>query len=392
MLGRGPIAFGPLAALTGFPPPPTTGHLAHSTMAQWRPLATAEPLAGPYQLSPLTLAATGTVRNQIFTGTLGVTLGALNPTLTGKVTVQGTAAGTLFPVVLIGTGTVVNHSHGTLAQTLGPLALSGSAGVLVQGTLGATSAEMVQWTPLASAKPLAGPFALGSLALAAAGTATNHVFTGTLAATLSPLALAGAGSITGGVISSGVLAATLDTLTLRSNGKAYVKGKLSATLGGLTLAGVGHITTARRTGTLGITLDALTLQASGGISVLPTSWPHEWCPAPGAARTSTLAVDVVQFGDGYCHRSTRGLDPVRPTMSYQFPFVGMGRLNDMNAFLKANGARGFQFQPPDSDGNVFVTADAWSASITDKNLTTDVVGTLQATFVQQFNPQPLNVP
>ena len=50
---------------------------------------------------------------------------------------------------------------------------------------------------------------------------------------------------------------------------------------------------------------------------------------------------------------------------------------------------GFWFTPPDGTTDVFVTADEWSASISDRNQS-DVIGTLQATFTRQFNPQPSN--
>ncbi len=214
---------------------------------------------------------------------------------------------------------------------------------------------------------------------------------GTLGVTLGALS----GTLSGTVTIQGTAAGTLFPLVLVGTGTVANRassGALSATLGALTLAGTGHVTQGLRTGTLAVTLGPLVLRGAGRAGIPVTAWPHEWCPAPGASRTSMLAVDTIQFGDGYSHRITRGLKPVRPAMNYQFPFVGMARLNDMNAFLKANGARGFQFQSPDSAAQVFVTADAWSASITDKNLATDIVGTLQATFVERFNPQPLNVP
>lgn len=119
-------------------------------------------------------------------------------------------------------------------------------------------------------------------------------------------------------------------------------------------------------------------------------WP--WCAMPGAARSTALAVDVVSFGDGYNHRATRGLNPVRPSWQLAFPFASLDELGTLDSFLKANAAAGFYMRPPDSAVDVFVTADSWSASITDKNAASGIVGTLQATFVQQFNPQPANKP
>jgi hypothetical protein len=46
-------------------------------------------------------------------------------------------------------------------------------------------------------------------------------------------------------------------------------------------------------------------------------------------------------------------------------------------------SRGFWFTPPESDTDVFVTADAWSNTIADKNKTQGIIGTLQATFVRR---------
>lgn len=115
-------------------------------------------------------------------------------------------------------------------------------------------------------------------------------------------------------------------------------------------------------------------------------WP--WCAMPGAARSTQLAVDQVNYGDGYNHRLTRGLNPARPSFSLSFPFTTLDELNELDAFLVANAAAGFWMRPPDSATDIFVTADAWSASITERNIASGIVGTLQATFVRQFNPQP----
>jgi phage-related protein len=123
--------------------------------------------------------------------------------------------------------------------------------------------------------------------------------------------------------------------------------------------------------------------------------PHDdpywgWCAQPGAARATTLVVDQTNYGDGYIHRATRGLNPARPGWSLVFPFVGLGELQSFDDFLVANSARGFWFTPPDGTADVFVTCDTWSATIADTNRAMGIVGTLQATFTRQFNPQPIN--
>lgn len=115
-------------------------------------------------------------------------------------------------------------------------------------------------------------------------------------------------------------------------------------------------------------------------------WP--WCVMPGASRTTNLKVDQIDYGDGYIHRATRGLNPARPQWSVQVPFTDLAELDGYNNFLSAYGVGGFWWTPPDSAADAFVYADAWSASITDRNNAAGIVGTLQATFVRCFNPQP----
>jgi len=117
-----------------------------------------------------------------------------------------------------------------------------------------------------------------------------------------------------------------------------------------------------------------------------------WCAAPGAARSTALAIDQTNYGDGYNHRATRGINPARPSWTLTFPFVGLDELQDFDDFLVANAATGFWFTPPDSATDLFVSCDTWSATIVDTNQGAGIVGTLQATFVRQFNPQPLNAP
>jgi phage-related protein len=107
------------------------------------------------------------------------------------------------------------------------------------------------------------------------------------------------------------------------------------------------------------------------------------------ARSTALAVDTNAMGDGYVHRATRGLNPARPSWTMTFPFTSAAELNAMDDFLVANGACGFWMRPPDQAAPVFVCCDAWSASIADKNNSTGIVGTFQATFARMFNPQPV---
>lgn len=123
---------------------------------------------------------------------------------------------------------------------------------------------------------------------------------------------------------------------------------------------------------------------------MPNTPYWSWCAMPGAARSTSLTVDQTTFGDGYNHRATRGLNPAKPQWTLAFPFVSLDELQTLDDFLVANAARGFWMRPPDSAADIFVTVDTWSATITDKNGSTGMIGTLQATFVRQFNPQPTN--
>jgi phage-related protein len=111
----------------------------------------------------------------------------------------------------------------------------------------------------------------------------------------------------------------------------------------------------------------------------------------GAGRSTKLNVDQVDFGDGYVHRMTRGLNPVRPSWSLQFPFRSQAELDERDRFLRAYATGGFYFTPPDATAQVFVYADEWSATITDRSGRGAMLGTLNVTMVQCFNPQPQGV-
>ena len=304
-------------------------------MSAWVPLAAADPLAGSglgtaaITLNALSLAATGTVANQVFPATLAATLGPLSLSATGAAQATGTAAVTLGSLGLVAFGTVADAGvvTGTLHATLDPLTLAATGSVSAHPAVGTLNAT------------------LGGLVLAGRGTVANQVFRGTLAATLGTLSLAGAGTV-----------ATLPRV-----------GALHATLGPVTLAARGHVV------------------------IVPTSWPHEWCPMPGPTRTNTLKVETVVLGDGYTYRLTRGLNPVGSTLTYAFPFEDVDHLTEMDAFLKQHGARGFAFTPPEADDPIFVCCNAWSATLTDRTGTSgEMVGQLTSTFERRFNLQPGN--
>jgi phage-related protein len=116
-----------------------------------------------------------------------------------------------------------------------------------------------------------------------------------------------------------------------------------------------------------------------------------WCPAPGLQRASKLAVDINAYGDGYVHRSTRGLNPVRYTFKGTFPFTSLAQLDDMLTFLDTYALPGFYFEPPDQPPGTWqlVTCDEWQSTIVDR-AGHEPVGTLTASFERAFNPQPIS--
>ena len=71
-----------------------------------------------------------------------------------------------------------------------------------------------------------------------------------------------------------------------------------------------------------------------------------WCPMPGMGVTTTMAVDTNAYGDGYIHRSTRGLNPARSAWTLTFPFTSADDLAVMTDFLKSYAVSGFWITPP----------------------------------------------
>jgi phage-related protein len=118
-------------------------------------------------------------------------------------------------------------------------------------------------------------------------------------------------------------------------------------------------------------------------------WPADWCPAPGPTRTQVLEVDIVDMGDGYRHRSTKGFKPVKQEWGYSFPFKSADQLNAMDTFLQTHAARGFWFMHPELLDPTMVVANSWSAQISDRTGKGDMVGTLQVQFMRTYNAQPL---
>lgn len=122
---------------------------------------------------------------------------------------------------------------------------------------------------------------------------------------------------------------------------------------------------------------------------MPNSPFWQWCPQAGMQRSTKLKLDQVDFGDGYVHRITRGINPVVPSWSISVPFTSVAELKERDDFLRANAVNGFWMLPADDTVEVYVYADDWQATITDRNGGGDMVGTLQVTVTRCFNPQPV---
>ena len=140
----------------------------------------------------------------------------------------------------------------------------------------------------------------------------------------------------------------------------------------------------------------ITENLSGGDDGVPPEPNWAWCPMPGMGTATKLNVDSAIYGDGYIHRSTRGLNPARTEWTMSFPFTSQAELEQMHIFLSAYAAPGFWIRPPDIGSLwAFVTADNWSWTVSDRargEPDVDYVGTFQATFTQSFNPQPIPIP
>jgi phage-related protein len=126
----------------------------------------------------------------------------------------------------------------------------------------------------------------------------------------------------------------------------------------------------------------------------PAPEPHwDWCPAPGMSRSWTHKVEIAAYGDGYKHRATRGLNPFESQWQCVFPFKTMAELSAMGSFLANHGVTGFYFSAPDSGGWIFVTCDNMSWTVSERRRDSeDYIGTLQASFDQAHNPQPISPP
>lgn len=158
---------------------------------------------------------------------------------------------------------------GSLAATLGALALASTGSAPATGTLTAT---------------------LGALTLASTGTLGTAAAVGTLTATLGALALAASGSAP----ARGTLVQSLGPLALASVGSAPARGALAVTLGPLVLQAADLVA---RTGSLGVTLGPLVLVSTGQVQVLG---PVETLPrterSPRARPFRFVASDYLQAG------------------------------------------------------------------------------------------------
>jgi len=105
-------------------------------------------------------------------------------------------------------------------------------------------------------------------------------------------------------------------------------------------------------------------------------------PTYGAQKSSAPTVRVVQFGDGYQHRLSFGLNQNPRIWSLTFN-VSETNADTIEAFLIARAADGasFDWTPPDEASALKWVCYQWSKSIPYNNR-----ATIDATFTQVFEP------
>lgn len=110
-----------------------------------------------------------------------------------------------------------------------------------------------------------------------------------------------------------------------------------------------------------------------------------WCPAPGYAVAKTPRMSTVNYGDGYVHRFTTGINVIQRKVSVVFN-GDQDTIAAIDAFLEANYLRGFNFTFAGPD--VVVTCDTWTVTWQDRQASGKFIGSLTAEFNRSYNIQP----
>lgn len=261
-------------------------------------------------LATITLAATSTIANSIYTATLAATLEDAAITTDSDLLIQGTLAATLETIALAATSTIADASaNATLAATLGDMTTAIAADLIaggsLAGTLGsitpaiaaeldieATLSNVLGAVTLASSADLIASGALnltlglttltsdadltakatlsGTLGDISISSTADLVASATLSGTLGDLALA-ATSTFGNVESNGALAVSLDPLGFAASSELLVSASFSGQLAAITLTSASTVANNVYSAAFDGTLDDMTLIGAGGLRIAAQS-------------------------------------------------------------------------------------------------------------------------
>jgi phage-related protein len=84
-----------------------------------------------------------------------------------------------------------------------------------------------------------------------------------------------------------------------------------------------------------------------------------WCPAPPMSSTSEWRMNIAQYGDGYEMRALDGINALNETFDLDYGLIPQGQIEEMQAYLIAQGARAFPFRHPVTGFLISVFCDSW---------------------------------
>jgi hypothetical protein len=214
------------------------------------------------------------------TGSLAVTLGALALAATATLGVSGSTTATLGAASVASTGVVSVAGSTSSALNAASVTSAGATGVsggssLALGAAGLSSAGATSIAGTAAAT-------LGPASATSTGTAA---VSGSVASIFSPATVTGAGSV-GSATVSGALATTLGPASLAATGTPGIAGACDAPLGACEVVGAGWATVA---GAAAGQLAPASLAASGAVATVGEPTPE---PVPTQQRTMGVAGEI----------------------------------------------------------------------------------------------------
>jgi phage-related protein len=112
----------------------------------------------------------------------------------------------------------------------------------------------------------------------------------------------------------------------------------------------------------------------------------QWSPIPGAARARRQRMVTVDYGDGYIHRATMGINV--EIDSWTVGFAGdQETLEAIDDFITAYAVGGFWWTPPGRSTAELFVCDEWTVTYSDRN-GTGLLGSITAVFDRVYNIQP----